>query len=108
MFYQTYTARKPPKSPPGRDGMVPSAADARCLQQAHTTRALPGVTWALSEFFLSLVTLTFDFWHWHSKSSERGTKHIYPVNFVQIRWEIPEIFKAQTKKQTNQKSHRLR
>jgi len=44
MFYQTYTARKPPKSPPGRDGMVPSAADARCLQQAHTTRALPGVT----------------------------------------------------------------
>jgi len=31
-----------PEITPGRDGMVPSAADARCLQPAHTIRTLPG------------------------------------------------------------------
>jgi len=48
MFYQTETARKPPKSPRGRDGMVPSSAVAR----AHTIRTLPGVTGTLSAFFV--------------------------------------------------------
>jgi len=33
-----------PEITPGRDGMMPSAADARCLQPAHTIRTLPGVT----------------------------------------------------------------
>jgi len=46
---------------------------------------------------LSLVTLTFDLWPWHSNSSERGTKHVLPVNLAQIRSAVPEIFDAQTK-----------
>ena len=36
MFYQTYTACKPPKSPPGSDGMGPSAAAWRYLQRARS------------------------------------------------------------------------
>ena len=53
---------------------------------------------------LSLVTLTFDLWPWHSNSSERGTKHAFHVNLAQIRWAVPQIFHnhAQTK------SHRRR
>ena len=37
------------------------------------------------QFFpvLSLVTLTFDLWSWHSNSSKRGTKHFFPVNLAQ-------------------------
>jgi len=58
MFYQTYTARKPPKSPAGSDGMMLSGAAARCLQRAHTIRTLQGVTGALSAFY-SLLTLTW-------------------------------------------------
>jgi len=34
---------------------------------------------------LSLVTLTFDLWSWHSNSSERRTKHVFPVYFAQMR-----------------------
>ena len=60
MFYQTYTARKPPKSPAGSDGMVPSAAAARCLQRAHTIRTLPGGDGSAKRVILSLVTLAFD------------------------------------------------
>ena len=40
---------------------------------------------------LSLVTLTFDFWPWHSNSSERRTKHVFRVNLVQIRSAVPAI-----------------
>ena len=50
---------------------------------------------------LSLVTLTFYLWPWHSNSSERGTKqeHVFPVNLAQIRSAVPEIglFDLQTK-----------
>jgi len=48
----------------------------------------------------SEVTLTFDIWPWHSYSSERGTKHFFPVNLTQIRSAIPEvsIFHTQTNK----------
>ena len=35
--------------------------------------------------FLSLVTVTFDLWPWHSNSSERRTKHVFRVNLAQIR-----------------------
>jgi len=45
--------------------------------------------------FLSLVTLTFDIWPWPSKSSERGTKHVFRVNSAQIRSAVPEIFHTQ-------------
>jgi len=62
MFYQTQTARKPPKSPPGSDGMVPSAgAASRYLQQARSIPSMPGVM-GVHNAFLSLVTLTFDLW----------------------------------------------
>jgi len=47
--------------------------------------------------FLSLVTLTFDLWHWPSNSSERGTKHVFPVNLAQICSTVPEMFHTQTK-----------
>jgi len=43
-----------------------------------------------------------DLWLWHSNSSERGTKRVFHVNLVQIRWAVPKIFDSQTKKQ---KSH---
>ena len=59
MFSKTYTARKPPKSPPGRDQMVLSAAAACCLQGAHTIRTTASGVDRLSTF-LSLVTLTSD------------------------------------------------
>ena len=49
--------------------------------------------------FLSLVTLTFDLWPWPSKSSKRGTRHVFPVNLAQIRSAVPEIFCTQTKQE---------
>ena len=55
--------------------------------------------------FLSLVTLTFDLWPWHSKLSEKGTKHVFPVNFVQIRSAVCEVFHTQTKKSQRQKQN---
>jgi len=39
-------------------------------------------------------------WPWHSNSSERGSKHVFPVNLAQICSAVPEIFDAQTKKVT--------
>jgi len=59
MFYQTQTARKPVKSSPGSNGMVPSAGVSRYLQQARSIPSMPGVMGVYSAF-LSLVTLTFD------------------------------------------------
>ena len=32
-----------------------------------------------------------------SNSSQRGTKHVFPVNLAQIRSAVPEIFHTQTK-----------
>jgi len=56
----------------------------RAFPSVHT----PGVLWVHSAF-LSLVTLTFDFWPWHSKPSERRTKHVFRVNLGQIRSAVP-------------------
>jgi len=42
--------------------------------------------------------LHFDFWPWPSNSSERGTKHVFRVNFMQTRSVFPEISHAQTNK----------
>jgi len=47
--------------------------------------------------FSSLVTLTFDLWPWHSNLSERGTKHVFLVNLLQIRPAVPEMVHTQTK-----------
>jgi len=38
MIHQTYTAHKPPKTPPGSHEMGPFTAAARCLQRAYTIR----------------------------------------------------------------------
>jgi len=54
--------------------------------------------WECIACFLSLMTLSFDLWPWHSNSSEWGTKHVFPVNLAQIRLAVPEIFDAKTKK----------
>ena len=53
--------------------MVPSAAAWGYLQPTRSIPSLSGVMGVRSTF-LSLVTLTFDIWPWHSNSSERGTK----------------------------------
>jgi len=46
---------------------------------------------------LSLMTLTFDLWHWHSNSSERWANHVFRMNLAQIRSAVSEIFHTQTK-----------
>jgi len=63
MFYQTYTALKPPSActpvTPGGHGMVPSAA--RILQRtAHALQCIVNGDDAAVFPVLSLVTLTFD------------------------------------------------
>jgi len=58
--------------------------------------------WECTAYFFSLTTLTFDLWPWHSKSSERGNKHVFPVNLVQIRSAVPRDIWF-TNKQTNTK-----
>jgi len=68
-----------------------------------TIPSLPGVMRVHSAFF---VPGDLDRWPWHSNSSERGTKHVFPLNLVQIRLAVPEIFDSQTKKEW--KSHRHR
>jgi len=45
------------------------------------------------------VTLTFDLDI--QNLSERGTKHVFPVNLVQIHSALLEIFDSQTKKQSH-------
>jgi len=37
-------------------------------------------------------------WLLPSKSSKRGTKHVFCVNLVQIRSAVPEIFHSETRK----------
>jgi len=79
-------------SPPA-DGMVSSAARQRHLQR--TAYATPYDTLSLER-----KTLFGDLylWPWHSNSSQRGTKHVFPVNLAQIRSTITDIFVEQTKK----------
>ena len=92
---------------PGSDGMVPSAAAWRCLQQAmrdateRTPLSLQGVMGVHT--FLSLVTLTFDLWPWHSNCLARGTKHVFPVTLTQMRSAVNPRYLIH-----NQKSHRQR
>ena len=38
-----------------------------------------------------------DLWPWPSNSSERGTKHVFRVNLVQIHSAVPETFYTQTR-----------
>ena len=45
-------------------------------------------------------------WPCPSNTSERGTKHAFPVNLAQIRSTVPEIFHIQRKKVTDSAKHR--
>jgi len=113
MFYQTQTARKPPSactavtpSPPRRrrNGVVFCCMTLFAAYGARLTMHCQR-GW-LSSFSFFFVPGDLDLWPWHSNSSERGTKHIFPVNLAQIRSAVPEIFYSQTNKK-KQKSHRL-
>jgi len=37
-------------------------------------------------------------WPWPSNATERGTKHVFPVNLVQILSAVPEIFDTEIRK----------
>ena len=43
-----------------------------------------------------------EWWPWHSNSSKRGTKHVFPVNLAEIRSAVHQVFDSQTNK--NKKS----
>ena len=75
----------PPKSPPGMNWMVLSAAAARCLQQAHTICTLMRGVGSTKQVF---VTLTFNL---DLRMSEQGSKHIFLENLPQIRSAVPKI-----------------
>jgi len=87
---------------PGSDGMIPSAAAWRYLRRARSMPSLSGGDGSVQRVF---VPGDLDLLPWHSNSSNRGTKHVFPVNLAQIRLAVPEIFRTQTK---NQKCHRQR
>jgi len=42
-----------------------------------------------------------DLWPWHSNLPEKGTKHVFGVNLVQIHSAVPKIFDLRTKKVTD-------
>jgi len=133
MFYQTQTARRPPKTPwQRRNGPVCccstffAASTLQCvMQQNGPFRRCPGgngsvqrlVSWSLTSLFSTNMAISetrvysaffvpgdIDLWPWHSNLSERGTKHVLHVNLAQIRSAVPEIFDSQTKKQTKKQT----
>jgi len=78
-------------------GVIPSEFQLEAkdiLLNTNTARRLPKRP---KNGVLSLVTLTFNLWPWPSNSSERGTKHVFPVILAQIRSAVPETFHTQTK-----------
>jgi len=95
MFLPNINRTQAAKITPGSDRIVPSAAAWRHLQPAHSILLQLGVMAVQSTFFLPG---DLDLWPWHSNSSERGTKHVFPVNLVQIRSAVPEIFDPQAEK----------
>jgi len=52
------------------------------------------------------VSADLDLWHWHSNSSERGTKHVFHANLAQVRSAVPGIFHTQTKNVTDSVKNR--
>ena len=89
MFYQTYTACKALNVKVKVKGQ-----GHRCLQQTGTFCRFRERWERRDPFF---VPRDLDLWPWHSNSSERGTKRVFPVNFAQIHSLVPGIFHAQTK-----------
>jgi len=61
--------------------VLPNINLAQTAKRAEKCRFVPG---------------NLDFWPWHSNSSERGTKHVLPVNLAQIRSAVSNIFHTQT------------
>jgi len=65
--------------------------------------SLPGVMGVHSAFF---VRGDLDLWPWHSSSTERRTKDVYPVNVAQIRPAVPEIFDPQQNREKTSRRQR--
>jgi len=64
-----------------------------------------------AQSFLSLVTLTFDLWPWHSNSIQaRDRTRVFPVNLAQIRSAVPRDIwftnKTKNKKITDRAKNR--
>jgi len=61
------------------------------LQQVCSILSLPGGDGIEKHFF---APGDHDIWPWNS--SERGTRHVFPVNLAQMHSAVPKIFDAQT------------
>jgi len=85
------TATHPAKTPLASNKIDAPAACATlsATRLFHFVRTV-GVLWVHSAF-LSLVTLTFDFWPWRSNSCKRRTKYVFDVNLAQISSAVPAI-----------------
>jgi len=90
MFYQTYTARKPPSACTPVTPTPPAATQwsRLLLNLVCSIRRKRSNAWSLGttqQFSVcwSLVTLTFDLWPWHSELIQAmGTKHVFDVNLA--------------------------
>jgi len=95
MFYKTQTAHRlssacTPVTPRlRRNGAICCWMMSLAVYGEHLTMHCQ-LGWCSS--FPVFVPGDLDLWPWHSNSSERGTKHIFPVNLAQIRSAVPEIF----------------
>jgi len=70
-----HRALSSPRHPRGH-GMVSSTAARHLQHTAHASQCIFNGEWLSSFPVLSMVTLTFELWPWHSNSSERRTKHV--------------------------------
>jgi len=95
------TASRPPSTctpvtpSPGCDGMVPSPGGWRHLQCTEYMRTEYAMPYNALSMGMKSPSGDLDLWPWHSNSSERG--NVFPVNLVQIRSAVPEIFDSHTK-----------
>jgi len=95
MFFQTQTARRLPKLT--LNFKFVRARDQTCLPVWIYRKSVQQFPRYPPEI-LVFVHGDLDLWPWESNSSERGTKHVLPVNLAQICSVVPEIFHTQTKK----------
>jgi len=102
MFCQTYTACKPPSACTAVTTSPPSATEWFRLLRDDVICSVRRTQRLTNYNALSLERKTaygdLDLCPRHSYSSERESKHVFPVNLTQIRSAVPEIFEAQTKK----------
>jgi len=96
-----FSHRRSP-SPPGGHTMVSSVAAGSVT--AHTLLCIShGDDSAVFRFFLSLVTLTFDLWPWHSNSGENCLQCTWPPSFIVLRLIVRKALCAQTHWQTDRR-----